>query len=59
MYKKGIVEGHDIVLETGSSRTRVLQDMVTLKKVIVGKVATMTCAHGHQGASVIWWCSDQ
>ena len=41
-----IVEGHDIVLEMGSSRTIVLQDMVALEKVIVGKVATMTCAHG-------------
>ena len=34
------------IVEMGSSRTMVLQDMVTLIKVIVGKVATMACAHG-------------
>ena len=36
----------DILLDTGCSRTMVRQNLVAMEKVIVGKVATITCAHG-------------
>ena len=39
------VECHDILLDMRCSRTMVLQDIVALEKVVVGKVARMTCAH--------------
>ena len=40
-----LVEGHGILLDMRCSKTMVLQDMVALEKVVVGKVVTMTCAH--------------
>ena len=49
MYKAGKVEGQevtDILLDTGCSRTMVRRNLVAMEKVIVGKVATITCAHG-------------
>ena len=49
MYKAGKVEGQevtDILLDTGCSRTMVHRNLVAMEKVIVGKVATITCAHG-------------
>ena len=39
------MEGLDILLDMRCSRTMVLQDIVPLEKVVVGKVARMTCAH--------------
>ena len=49
MYKAGKVEGQevtDILLDTGCSRTMVRRNLVAMEKVIVGKVTTITCAHG-------------
>ena len=49
MYKAGKLEGQevtDILLDTGCSRTMVHRNLVAMEKVIVGKVATITCAHG-------------
>ncbi|KAL5496441.1 hypothetical protein EMCRGX_G012724 [Ephydatia muelleri] len=49
MYKTGKVEGQkvtDILLDTGCSRTMVRRNLVAIEKVIVGRVATITCAHG-------------
>ena len=49
MYKTGKVEGQkvtDIHLDTGCSRTMVRRNLVAMEKVVVGKVATITCAHG-------------
>ncbi|KAL5505979.1 hypothetical protein EMCRGX_G007532 [Ephydatia muelleri] len=49
MYKTGKVEGQkvtDILLDTGCSRTMVRRNLVAMEKIIVGRVATITCAHG-------------
>eukprot|EP00731_Ephydatia_muelleri_P023209 Em0015g792a len=49
MYKTGKVEGQkvtDILLDTGCSRTMVRLNLVAMEKIIVGRVATITCAHG-------------
>ena len=36
----------DILLDTGCSRTMVRRNLVAMEKIIVGRVATITCAHG-------------
>ena len=49
MYKTGKVEGQkvtDILLDTGCSRTKVRRNLVAMEKIIVGRVATITCTHG-------------
>ena len=46
------VEGHDILLDMRCSRTMVLQDIVALEKVVIGKDARMTSAHGDPLAEV-------
>ena len=49
MYKADKVEGQevtDILLDMGCSRTMVRRNLVAMEKVTVGKVATITCAHG-------------
>ena len=49
MYKTGKVEGQkvtDILLDTGCSRTMVRRNLVAMENIIVGRVATITCAHG-------------
>lgn len=47
--QSGVVEGtdvHDIVLDTGCSRTMIQQDLVPAEKKVPGEAVTLRCAHG-------------
>ena len=47
--RHGVVEGtdvHDIILDTGCSRTLIPQDLVPADKRIAGEAVTLRCAHG-------------
>ena len=37
---------HDIILDTGCSRTIVCQDLVPIEKKVPGEAVTLRCAHG-------------
>jgi predicted aspartyl protease len=46
VVKSGVVEGHNILLDTGCSRTLVHQNLVPESKIQEGEAIAIRCAHG-------------
>jgi hypothetical protein len=46
VVKSGVVEGHNILLDTGCSRTLVHQNLVPESKIQEGEAIAIRCAYG-------------